>query len=151
METDHMVSAADALAEQAHAGQTDKAGRPYIEHPRRVASRFTDPILRTVALLHDVVEDTQVTLNDLHRQFPTVVVNAVDALTHRKGEDRATYYRRVRSNERARKVKLADVDDNADPERLALLDETTRDRLVVKYTKARAALLPARPTNQDQT
>lgn len=151
METDHMVSAADALAEHAHAGQTDKAGRPYIEHPRRVASRFTDPVLRTIALLHDVVEDTQVTLNDLHRQFPTVVVNAVDALTHRKGEDRATYYRRVRSNERARKVKLADVDDNADPERLALLDETTRDRLVVKYTKARAALLPARPTNQDQT
>lgn len=145
MELDHMVSAADALAEQAHAGQTDKAGRPYVEHPRRVAARFEDPVLRTVALLHDVVEDTHVTLNDLHRLFPTNVVMAVDALTHRKGEDRDLYYRRVRANERARLVKHADIDDNADPQRLALLDEATRDRLVAKYEKARAALPPVQP------
>jgi len=141
-----MPAAAKKLATQAHQGQLDKAGMPYIQHPARVAAAFPDRLdLQTIAWLHDVVEDTDVTLNNLHRLFPSYVVMAVDALTHRKGEDRELYYRRVRANERARLVKHADIDDNADPGRLAVLDEAIRDRLVAKYAKARTALAPVQP------
>lgn len=138
-----MIAAADELAERAHAGQFDKAGEPYIKHPRAVASAF-DPITQpeefVVALLHDVVEDTEVTLNDLHRMFPSQIVAAVDAITIRPNEARAEYYQRVKKNQLATAVKLKDIAHNADPARLALLDEKTRSRLKAKYATARQAL-----------
>jgi len=68
------------------------------------------------------------------------VVSAVDALTHREGETRADYYQRILLSPLALRVKAADIDDNADPERLARLDPATRDRLVLKYQTARKAL-----------
>lgn len=138
-----MFRAAEELATQAHAGQVDKAGQPYILHPMRVAKRFhlvQEVDFAVVALLHDVVEDTHVTLNDLHRMFPTHIVAAVDAITHRKNEPRDAYYQRVKANPLAHRVKLADVDDNSDPERLASLDVATRKRLETKYAHARQAL-----------
>ncbi len=132
---------AEALARRAHEGQTDKSGRPYIGHPARVAARVHgDELLEAVAWLHDVVEDTDVTLADLEATFPPPVAAAVDAITQRPGESREQYYERVRANPSALRVKLADIDDNTDPGRLSQLDKATQDRLMAKYATARAAL-----------
>ncbi|GAB6855988.1 HD domain-containing protein [Microbacterium xylanilyticum] len=132
---------AEAIARAAHAGQVDKTGHPYIDHPARVAARVQgNAQLEAIAWLHDVVEDTTVTLDDLRREFPDEIVDAVDALTKRPGETRQDYYARVRQNTRALQVKHADIDDNTDPARTALLDETTRARLAQKYAAAREAL-----------
>ena len=89
-----------------------------------------------VALLHDTVEDTGVTLDYLARYFSVSIVDAVDALTKRKGETLEQSIARVRANELARLVKHADIADNTDPERTALLDEETRERLAKKYAKS---------------
>jgi (p)ppGpp synthase/HD superfamily hydrolase len=97
-----------ALAARAHAGQFDKAGKPYIDHPLRVMARVTTPDERVAAILHDVVEDTAVTLGDLRGGgCPEEVVAAVDSLTKRLGEDKMAYYRRVASNPIALVVKRA--------------------------------------------
>ena len=132
-----MIRLADSIADQAHSGQTDKIGRPYITHPRRVAfavRKLAPENMRVeaqiVALLHDTVEDTGVTLDYLARYF------SVDALTKRKGETLEQSIARVRANELARLVKHADIADNTDPERTALLDEETRERLAKKYAKS---------------
>lgn len=132
---------AEAIARAAHVDQVDKSGRPYIEHPARVAARVHgNELLEAIAWLHDVVEDTDVQLVDLQSQFPLEVVDAVDAITHRSGEPRADYYARVARNPLARRVKEADIDDNTDPARTALLDDATRARLAAKYAAAREAL-----------
>lgn len=142
-----LVEEAKELATRAHQGQTDKTGAPYIGHPERVAGHVAHHVCaedleeaRAVAWLHDVVEDTEVTLEDLVRQFPANVVAAVDAMTKRPGEERDAYYLRVRSNRIARAVKNADLDDNTDPVRTAQLDLATRQRLSVKYDHARSVL-----------
>lgn len=135
-----LIETAERLATTAHAGQTDKAGLPYIEHPRRVAARTavtsTDPDAVAVAWLHDVVEDTSVTLDELRETgFPETVIAAVDALTRRPDEgDR--YYQRVAANPLAREVKLADIWDNTHPDRLGLLDADDVDWLTRKYGHA---------------
>lgn len=137
----HLAGLAERIAREAHTGQLDKIGHPYIEHPERVAARVAgDDVLVAIAWLHDVVEDTSVTLTDLEALFPREVIEGVDALTKRPGETRLEYYARVRSNPRARKVKDADIDDNTDPARTARLDPATRERLAVKYATAREEL-----------
>lgn len=92
------------------------------------------------AWLHDVVEDTEITLADLEQTFPPDVTAAVDALTRRSDETPAEYYARVRTVPLALTVKLADMADNSDPQRLAQLDAATRERLTAKYARARAQL-----------
>lgn len=132
-----LVDVAMAWARAAHEGQADKAGQPYIGHPARVAARVAgDEPAQAVAWLHDVVEDTAVTLSDLAGVFPPVVLVAVDAITRRAGESPDAYYARVAADPLARKVKLADLADNTDPERLARLDAPTRARLIEKYAHA---------------
>lgn len=132
------------IAQRAHLGQTDKAGVPYINHPERVAERFEDPWHQATALLHDVLEDTDVTAADLRDEgIPETVIMAVEALTQRPGEDRLGYYRRINAaGPMALAVKHADIDDNADWSRLRLLDPATRERLTAKYAKARKYLAP---------
>lgn len=110
-----MLTRAIELANHAHAGQVDKSGHPYIFHPVRVASTFSDEVLQTIAVLHDVVEDTDVTLADLDTLFPQGIVDAVDALTRRDGETYAGYILRVAQNPSARAVKIADIRDNLRP------------------------------------
>lgn len=135
------VERARELAVSAHAGQLDKAQVPYIEHVAWVASHCEpNSIEQIVAWLHDVVEDTPVTLDDLRAEFPEVVVEAVDAITARPGEARELYYERVRSNDVALVVKHVDVNHNSSPERLAVLPGPERKRLQAKYDRARAAL-----------
>lgn len=132
---------AEMIAAEAHAGQVDKAGQPYITHPARVAARVAgDEHAVAAAWLHDVVEDTEVTLADLEQAFPPDVTAAVDALTRRRDEAPAEYYARVRRMPLALTVKLADMADNSDPQRLAQLDAATRERLIAKYARARAEL-----------
>lgn len=134
---------AEGLARMYHAGQVDKAGAPYIEHPRRVAERVRGmyPPAAVVAWLHDIVEDTPVTLRGLREVgFTDEVVYAVEALTRREGERSEDYYKRVRVNPLARMVKLADIADNTDPRRLSFLGPHEVTRLIKKYAKALDAL-----------
>ncbi|MGH3343219.1 MAG: HD domain-containing protein [Carbonactinosporaceae bacterium] len=132
--TPFTLADAVALARRAHAGQVDKAGRPYIEHPLRVMAKVREERVRQVAVLHDVLEDTTVTAPDLRAAgCRGDVVDAVLALTKRPGESLAQSMARARANPLARTVKAADVDDNMDPSRLALLPTETADRLRAKY------------------
>lgn len=142
-----VVVKASEVARSAHAGQTDKSGADYISHPQRVAANvrelFPDAPREAIAVawLHDVVEDTGVGFADLQREgFSEEVVQAVDAMTKRGGEPMAAYFARVRENPLARMVKAADLKDNTDPARVALLDAETAERLRVKYEKARQLL-----------
>lgn len=143
-----LVELADEIAVEAHDGVTDKAGRPYIEHPRRVAARLPedDHELRAAALLHDVLEDTAMTGDDLRaRGIPDEVVEIVEALSKRPGEDYAAAVRRAGVHPRARLVKSADVADNSDPDRLAELDPDEAARLSDKYALARRVLTETAP------
>jgi (p)ppGpp synthase/HD superfamily hydrolase len=135
------VSLARGIAYGAHAGQVDKAGEMYACHVQRVAARLDDPADQVVAWLHDVLEDTAVTVPDLIvAGIPANLIDTVRVLTHRRHEPREVYYDRIRVDPRAVRVKLADIADNTDPDRLAVLDSSTRERLVEKYAKAQAAL-----------
>jgi (p)ppGpp synthase/HD superfamily hydrolase len=137
-----VVAHARALAWFAHRRQVDKAGAPYIEHPARVASavRARGPEYAAAAWLHDVVEDTAVTVGVVRAVVGPVVADAVDALTRRRGESADAYYQRVLANPVAVVVKRADVADNADESRLSLLDQSTAERLRRKYERASRVL-----------
>ena len=128
------------MAFHAHAGQVDKAGQPYITHLVRVAAAVSDRDARAVALLHDVVEDTAVTSEDLALKFPPDICEAVEAITKRPGEAYDAYLARVAANPISLEVKFADMADNAAPERLAVLDPAERTRLSEKYATARTLL-----------
>src|SRR5690349_788385 len=105
-----------AIAARAHDGQKDKAGEPYIAHPMRLMARFLasdQQNLAIVAALHDVVEDSDLTLDDLRREgFSAEVVSAIDALSRREGEDYLEFVRRAASHPRARFAKQEDLLDN---------------------------------------
>lgn len=135
-----LVSRARELAYRAHAGQVDKAGRPYIEHVARVAVAVADDHrAQVVAFLHDVLEDAPDYEDEIADGFPRWVVNAVEAFS-RDVWSPDYYYARIRANPLALRVKLADIADNADESRLALLDDKTAGRLRRKYANARKAL-----------
>lgn len=137
-----MAALGDAfeIAFAAHAEQTDKSGEPYMAHVVRVAAGVEGEAERIVALLHDVVEDTDVPPARIADRFGPEIAAAIDAITHRPGEPRPDYYARVRANPLARAVKLSDIADNSSPARLARLDAVTQARLTEKYDKAREAL-----------
>lgn len=139
---EHLVETAILLATNAHRGQTDKAGQPYIFHPLRVMLAVPPyEWLQAEAVLHDVVEDTDVTLEQLRDWgFPERVVQGVDALSRRPGESYDDLIARVKGNLDAVLVKPEDILDNMRPERLALLDDATVARLVAKYNPALDAL-----------
>lgn len=129
-----------SLAVEAHRGQRDKAGRPYILHPLRVMMRLETDEERTVAILHDVVEDTPWTLERLReRGYPAEVLAALDALTKREGETYEDFVERLRPNALARRVKLADLEDNMDVRRLAAVTPKDAERLA-RYRAAWARL-----------
>src|SRR3954452_19997742 len=98
------------IAAKSHEGQTDKVGQPYLLHPLRVMNSVEGEEARIVAVLHDVIEDTAITEDDLRREgFSEAVIAAVLCLTHRKGEPYAGYVVRCKGNDIARRVKLADL------------------------------------------
>lgn len=137
----NVVDKAKMVAHWFHAGQTDMANKPYVNHLRRVARPFESEGYQTsaaVAWLHDVVEDTECTLADLFELgFSDDIVHAVDAITQRPGEDLDTYWARVKANVLARIVKVkGDIPDNSDPMRLEHLPPHLQDKLRAKYARA---------------
>lgn len=131
-----MTKRAMNLAYRAHEGQVDKGGMPYILHPVHVAEQMTDEISTTVALLHDVLEDTDVTEDTLRNEgFPEEVIEAVVVLTRDKNTPYMEYIRHVRTNETARRVKLADLRHNLDTSRLDVIDACVRAH-VKRYGEA---------------
>jgi (p)ppGpp synthase/HD superfamily hydrolase len=129
-----------AIAAQAHQDQHDKAGAPYILHPLRMMLRMSSEAEMMAAVLHDVVEDTDWTLDQLRQAgFAEEVVQAVECLTHRDHETYDEFVARVRTNAIASKVKLADLEDNMDMRRLRALTEKDTQRLH-KYHQAWLAL-----------
>ena len=107
-----------------HGDQTDKAGKPYVQHLYAVARQFSDPTLQTIALLHDSIEDTDATAEMLEAMgFSTRVVSAVIALTKKEGEAYEDYLRRVKNNSDARQIKIADLRHNMDISRLPQITE----------------------------
>ena len=127
-----------ALAAQAHEGQVDKAGAPYILHPLRMMLSVDTPEARVAAVLHDVVEDTPLSLEELRVEgFSEAVIGAVEALTKRPEEedDYDAFIRRVAPNPLARQVKLADLRDNCDVSRIARPSEKDWRR-IEKYKRA---------------
>ena len=124
------------IAKTAHAGQTDKAGLDYILHPLQVAAEVTTDEEKAVALLHDIIEDTDVTASELlAKGLPDNVVEAVKALTKKHNQNYAAYLAGVKKNRLATAVKLADLKHNSDLSRLERITQKDRER-AEKYRKA---------------
>lgn len=124
------------IAKKAHLGQIDKAGEDYIKYPEKVASFVNSDEEKAVAYLHDVIEDTELTLEDLREYgFSEEVLKAVDVITKKKGQDYQTYLNSVKENKLARVVKLADLRHNSDLTRLINITEKDIERKE-KYQKA---------------
>ena len=109
-----------AIAATAHAGQVDKGGAPYILHPLKVMLRMTTLEERIVAVLHDVVEDCEISLDDLRKEgFSEVVLSAIESVTKVPGESYEDFVDRAAQNPIGRVVKLADLEENSDLSRIA--------------------------------
>lgn len=137
-----MVERAKKFAEFAHDGQTDKAGKPYMGHINRVADntskRYGDDFLTAAAYMHDTVEDGGFAISDLMMFFPSVVWKLVDILTRRKSEDREVYISHIADNFLAIKIKLVDLEDNMNLDRISnatLKDYERQDRYSAEYRK----------------
>ena len=130
------IADAIALASEHHREGTDKGGAPYILHPIRVMLAMTTDDARRVAVLHDLVEDTHVTPDDLRKRgYPEPEIEALQALTKQKGESYDAFIERVRANPLAAIVKRADLVDNMDVRRLSEVGPTEAERLA-KYLRA---------------
>lgn len=123
------------IAQKAHAGQVDKAGKDYILHPMTVASYMDTDIEKTIAYLHDVLEDTDVTVDALRKIFPNEIVDTLMTLTHRKDESYFEYIQRVSKSKLAKKVKVADLLHNLDITRIKEPTKQDYERLE-KYKKS---------------
>ena len=123
------------LAYKAHKDQYDKAGLPYINHPLHLAESMDDEYTTIVALLHDVVEDTDITLDDLAKEFPKEVIDALKLLTHQKSIPYMDYVAKIKTNDIARAVKIADLKHNSDLTRLDNITDKDLER-IKKYQEA---------------
>jgi len=130
-----IVMMAEKFAEMKHRGQVDKAGVPYIEHPRAVAGKVLGEKEKVVAWLHDTVEDTGATIDEIRDLFGDEIADAVRVITHERGVPYLEYIKGIRGNELARKVKLADLEHNMDLTRLPVVNDMDLERLE-KYKKA---------------
>lgn len=128
------------IAYNAHHGQLDRSGVPYIFHPYHVAEQMDDEYTVCIALLHDVVEDTSTTIEELEKEFPPEVTEAVRLLTRDRDTDYLEYVRGIRSSQLAVKVKLADLAHNSDFSRLACESHEEVERLRRKYSAAKLIL-----------
>ena len=138
-----MTIMAMKIAYDAHSGQLDYNDVPYIFHPYHLAEQMDDEISCTVALLHDVVEDTSLTFADLEQIFPKQVVEIVMLLTHDEKVDYFDYIRKIKTSAIATKVKLADIEHNSNEDR-SIGSNLTQEQLLywkAKYKKAKELLL----------
>ena len=127
-----MTRLAIKIAYKAHMDQNDRSGIPYILHPLHVAEQMKDETTTIVALLHDVVEDTSVTLDDLRRYgFSKEVLDAIEVLTHKDGVKYLDYIRTVANNPVARKVKVEDIRHNTDLTRTTNMNDKVFKKLPI--------------------
>lgn len=138
---DHEMFYAMICAFLAHGNKKDKEGESYYKHPLNVAKSVNEKNEKIVAILHDVLEDSNITENNLRAMgFSDEIILAVKALTRGKLQSYSSYLEQVCKNPIAKNVKLADVKDNANPKRLEKLNTITKIRLKNKYDKAIAIL-----------
>ena len=129
------------LCFEAHREQVDKTGTPYVFHPFHLAEQMDDELSTVCALLHDVVEDTPISFNDLISMgFPKEVIDVLKLLTHQESISYIDYVYKISENPIARKVKIADLKHNSDITRLNTIDDKTEIRLE-KYKQALEILL----------
>lgn len=120
----------------AHKNKVDKSGMPYVFHPFHLAEQMDDEYSVCVALLHDVVEDTDITVEELiTKGFPKEVINAIELMTHSDSVPYLDYVKAIKNNPIACKVKLADLEHNSNLSRLDKIDDKALER-VAKYKKA---------------
>ena len=124
------------IAYAAHHGQVDKGGLPYIFHPYHLAEQMEDELSCCAALLHDVVEDTAVTMEELAAEFPHEVIDVLKLLTHREGVPYFAYVRNIKANPIAVKIKLADIAHNSDQTRCPSLTPEQLAYFREKYARA---------------
>ena len=130
------------FAYKAHEGQYDRGGVPYVFHPFHLAEQMDTEIEICAALLHDIVEDTDYTLEDIRAEgFPEEIVRVVALLTHDPEVPYMEYVRRLKPDETARKVKLADLEHNSDASRAVGEDPDILNKRMEKYRKAKEFLL----------
>lgn len=138
-----LTKKAMGIAFEAHREQVDKSGLPYIYHPVHLAEQMTDEVTTCVALLHDVVEDTDITFEQLEQAgFPKEVMEALRLMTYDDAAPYMDYVAALKENPIAVAVKLADLRHNSDLTRLDFVDETAQERME-KYAKAMALLMEA--------
>lgn len=136
MKQEELLEKAIGIAFEAHRGQTDRYGAPYILHATRVMQRLVTPDEKITGVLHDVVEDTDWTFEKLaHEGFPHHILEALEAVTKRSGEGYDSFVKRSAANPLATKIKLADLEDNMDLRRMPQVTEADLPRLQ-KYVKA---------------
>ena len=143
-----MLDRAIEIAKIAHEGQVDKGGHPYIDHPFRVMNNVETVEEKIVAVLHDAVEDSDLTIEDLKAAgFNEVIVEAIAAITKQEGEKRKDYLKRVMNNSLALKVKIADMSDNADISRIP--NPTDKDKERTRIYKKNILRLRKKLNNAD--
>ncbi|MDE6665886.1 MAG: HD domain-containing protein [Ruminococcus sp.] len=138
-----LTNKAMRIAYEAHHGQYDVNGVPYIFHPYHVAEQMNDEITVCTALLHDVAEDTNITIEQLEKEFPEEVTEALKLLTHDKNTDYFDYIEKIRSNPVAKAVKLADLAHNSDISRITdknVVSEKKLEYWNYKYSAAKRIL-----------
>ena len=135
-----LTNKAMRTAYAAHHGQVDKGGLPYIFHPYHLAEQMDDEVSCCAALLHDVVEDTDVTMEALAKEFPAEVIDVLKLLTHKDGVPYFDYVRAIKENPIAVKIKLADIAHNSDQSRCTDLSEKQLAYFRKKYARAVAIL-----------
>jgi len=135
------LARAIALAAQYHEGQTDKGGRPYVFHPLRLMLKALTEPEQIAAVLHDTIEDTDLTLDDLRKEgFSDEIVEAIDRLSRREDETYHEFILRIKENRLAARVKILDLQDNMDLTRIKKPSEKDQKRLL-KYSQALDTLL----------
>lgn len=136
-----LLDKAIIIATKAHTGQVDKAGQSYILHPLRVMMKLKTEEEKIVGVLHDTIEDTDITYDDLKKEgFSEEIIEAIKGVTKIEGEAYMDFVKRAKANPISRNVKLADLEDNMDLGRIA--SPTEKDfRRIEKYKEAKALLL----------
>ena len=125
-----------SIATKAHSGQLDKAGKPYILHPLRLMLQFESEVEMIIAVMHDVIEDSHFTLQDLNNHgFSIDVIEAINCLTKRKDEDYQRFISRISQNSLAKKIKIEDIKDNLNLTRLSNITAKDLQR-AEKYHRA---------------
>lgn len=128
------------LCFEAHKNQLDKSGMPYVFHPFHLAEQMQTEETTIVALLHDLIEDTHYTIDDLKEMgFESIITDAIELMTHKDDVDYFEYIKKIKNNPIAKEVKIADLHHNSDLSRMEVVDEWALKRNE-KYKKAIAIL-----------